>query len=153
MPELVVPPVRSFRFWAVRLAVLAVAVAVGLAGNSLVAAHLASIQELAKTDVLAARAQLAFVLQGMAVGLFGGIAALGVWLAGLGRRGMALAQFPPPGMVGWGTARVHTGAVGRRAARFAFALALLLVAASLAGGALTWWMAVRLLACRAGAAG
>jgi hypothetical protein len=83
------------------------------------------------------------------LGLFGLTAALGVSVITTSLRGLRLAHFPPPGVWAWGGARTVTGSAARRFAYVGVLLGSVLVACSLAGGAVTWQMAERLLACRA----
>jgi hypothetical protein len=146
-----VPPslVRSPRFWAVRLGVLAAAVAVGLALQSVVAARLAAIQALANDDVLRARAELAGLLRVGAVLLFGLTGATGASIALSSRRAVVEQRFPPSGIWSWGAARVQTGPTAVRFARVGIALGVLLVLLSALAGGLTWHIAAVLLACRA----
>ena len=73
----------SPRFWITRVAVLALAIALGLWLQGRMADYLASLQTLAQHDVIEARARLARVFQGMAVGLFGGTGLLGAYAAAL----------------------------------------------------------------------
>jgi hypothetical protein len=134
-----------------RLLVLAGAVAVGLVAQQLVVAHLVRIEELSRIDMLQARADLALVLEIASVAVFGMTGSVGVSLLITLRRSLALEQFPPPGMWSWGTARrTVTGRAARVYARFGMVLAIVLILASCAGGALTWYMASVLRACRAG---
>lgn len=134
-----------------RVLVIAAAIAIGLALHAVVAARLEQIEELSRRDVVAARAQLAAMLQVVAIGLFGGIAALGCWLVRVSHRSRAVGVFPPPGAWSFGPARRVEGDAARRMATLLRALAIALVGLSIAGGALTWYMAQTLLACRAGA--
>ena len=97
MSNPVAQEMRKSRSWLPRALVLIAAVAIGLALQSLVASHLGAIQRRADSDLLGARAELAFVLQVVAVGLFGSIAALGVWMTVASRRALVLRRFPPPG--------------------------------------------------------
>lgn len=143
------PPARSALY--VRLAVVACAVAAGLALQHVLAARLASIDALAKTDLLAARAQLALIFEVASVSVFGATGAVGVMIAFACRRSLALQQFPPPGRWSWGSAPgVVTGSRAQRLARIGIALGATLVLASAAGGGLLWYMAAVLRACRAG---
>jgi len=134
---------------AARALVLLASVAVGLLLARVLAIRLDAIRALAQVDVIAARAELAFLLHLLAVGVFGSTALLGVALALASRRAMRLAVFPPPGVVRWRSARVVTGPRARPLALLSLALAIALMLASLAGGGLTWYMAGRLLACKA----
>jgi hypothetical protein len=145
------PPtlVRSPRFWAVRLGVLAAAVAAGLALQGVVAARLAAIQALANDDVLRARAELAGLLRVGSVLLFGLTGAVGASIALSSRRAVAEQRFPPSGVWSWGAPHVRTGPTGVRMARVGTALGVLLVLLSALAGGLTWHIAAVLLACRA----
>jgi hypothetical protein len=115
----------------------------------LLGAHLEAIEELARSDVIAARAKLALVLRIGALGLFGPLAAFGVALALACRRALALGRFPPPGLFARGALRVVEGDPARRLAWAMLAAALALFVCSLAAGALSWKLAATLLACRA----
>ncbi|MFI5316474.1 MAG: hypothetical protein ACHQ6T_12295 [Myxococcota bacterium] len=133
-----------------RLGVLAGAVAVGVALQRLLAAHLQSIQDLSRTDMLAARAELARLFELASVCVFGLTGALGVGIVLSSRRSLALLQFPPPGAWSWGSRRVVTGLPARKMALAGVGLGVTLVLASAAGGGLLWYMATVLRACRAG---
>jgi hypothetical protein len=145
-----VQPVRNSRLLRRRLLVLAVAVALGMALHLVAAERLQEIATLAERDPMTARAELAAILHVVAVGLFGLTGTIGLVLGVACRRAVALDRFPPPGAWGLGDARVWTGPAARRIAMVMGALALLLVLCSVAGAAITWVMAERLLACRAG---
>ena len=134
---------------ATRALVLLASAALGLLLARILAIRLDAIRALAEVDVIAARAELAFLLQLLAVGGFGSTVLLGVALALASRRAMRLAVFPPPGVFRWRSARVVTGPRARPLALVSLALAIALTLASLAGGGLTWYMAGRLLACKA----
>ena len=123
--------------------------AVGLLLARVLAIRLDAIRALAEVDVIAARAQLAFVLELVAVGVFGSIAVLGVALGVASWRAMRLEIFPPPGVWTWRGSRIVTGPRARPLALVSLALAIALTLASLAGGGVTWYMAERLLACKA----
>jgi len=143
--------VRSSRSLRRRLLVLAGAVALGIAAHLATADQLAALASLAQRDPMAARAKLAVVFRVVAVGLFGLTGTLGLVLSFACRRSLAVGRFPPPGAWGFGSGgRVWTGAPARRIALFMAVLAVLLVLCSIAGSALSWYMAERLLACRAG---
>lgn len=145
------PLARPWRPLAVRLLAVAGAVALGLALQQVVAARLAAIQALARTDMLAARAELAVVFRVAAVALFAGIGGLGAAIVLSSRRALAEGRFPPSGALAFGRARqAATGAPALRLARIGIALGALLVACSAAAGGLLWHMAQVLLACRAG---
>ena len=134
----------------VRLGVLAGAICLGLVLQHLLALRLEELDALARTDVLRARAELATLMQVIAVLVFGLTAALGVSLVVSCRRAVAEERFPPPGVWSWGARRVVSGAAARRLARLGVALGALLFAASAAGGGLLWYMAAVVRACRAG---
>jgi hypothetical protein len=143
------PLPRSPRFWIARLAVLAGAVAAGLALQGVVAGRLAEIQALAAEDVVRARAELAGLLRVGGALLFGLTTAVGVSIAASSRRALAEGRFPPSGVWSWGATRVATGPQATQLARVGVGLGALLVLSSVAAGALTWHMAAVLLACRA----
>lgn len=143
-------PLRAgTRSWATRVAVLSGCVALGLALQSVVSAHLESIQALARHDAVQARAELAFLLRAVAIGVFGLTGALGVVMIASCRRAIEAGRYPPPGAWSFGSQGVVTGPRALLLARVNMALAVTLIACSLAGGALTWYAAARLLACRA----
>src|SRR5262245_60638827 len=146
-------PTSRRRAIGLRLAVIAGAVALGLALQQVLGARLAEINALAQSDVIRARAELAGILRGVAVGLFGLTGGLGVAMLAAGRRALAEGRFPPTGAWSIGALRQTTGPRALRLARASIAAAIALVLCSLAGGARTWYRASVLLACRAGAAG
>lgn len=146
-PDVQLPHSRSL---AIRLAVVAGAIALGLALQSLVGARLAAIQELGERDVVAARQQLGAILRVVAICLFGGLTALGGWMTWASWRSLAAGVFPPPGAWGFGSARRLEGAAARRVAGVMLGLAIAVAVLSLVGGGLTWHMAATLIACRAG---
>ena len=133
-----------------QLALFGGAALVGLGMNHLVQAHLATLQALAATDPIAARARFAIEIRVGGLGLFALTGLLGVAIIGAARRGIRELCFPPPGMWSWGGARTVTGAAVRPIALVVAVLGALLIACSLAGAALSWEMGTRLLACRAG---
>jgi hypothetical protein len=134
-----------------RLTAVVVAVALGLVLQQVLMAWLASIDALAKTDLLGARAQLASIFEIASVSVFGLTGAVGVTIVLSCRRSLALEQFPPPGRWSWGNRRaVVTGPRARSLAQVGIVLGVTLVLASAAGGGLMWYMAVVLRACRAG---
>ena len=145
-------PASRRRAIGIRLAVIAGAVALGLALQQVLGARLAEINALAQSDVIRARAELATILRVAAVGVFGLTGGLGVAMFLSGRRALAEGRFPPSGAWSFGAMRQATGPQALKLARLSIALAALLVVCSLAGGALTWYMASVLLACRSGAA-
>jgi hypothetical protein len=132
-----------------RLLVIALALALGGVAYLALGDYLTSLSSLAETDVVAARAKLAVVFQALALGLFPLTGGLGVFLVAACRKSFALDRFPPPGAWGFGATRVFTGAAARRVAFAMLVLAIALVLCSIAGAALSWVMAERLLACRA----
>ncbi|HTO52878.1 MAG TPA: hypothetical protein VMR50_05775 [Myxococcota bacterium] len=115
----------SGRALAARLALLALALVLGLGGALWMRHYLAQIQEYAKTDLLGARAWLARSIQMGSLFVFGSSAAVGVGVILSARR------------------RPNLRWVG-------FVLGGVLVAASAAGAGLSWYMAAVLKACRAG---
>jgi hypothetical protein len=137
------------RSWATVCATLALAVVLGLALQHVLRERLDEIQALARHDVIRARAELAGILRAVAVGVFGSTGALGIAIFASGRRAVREERFPPSGVWSWGSARIVTGPRARAMARAAMGLALALVLLSFAGGALTWYIASVLLACRA----
>jgi hypothetical protein len=138
------------RALASRLLVVAGAVAVGLALQQALAARLGAIAELAETDVLAARRDLAVVFEVAAIALAAGIGGLGAAIALSCRRALAEGRFPPSGALAFGRARVPlTGPPAQRLARIGLALGAALALCSLAAGGLLWWLARTLLLCRA----
>ena len=142
-------PTPRIRLLVPRLAALALAVALGLILQRVVAARLQEIQALASQDVIRARAELAALLRVGGALLFGFIAATGLAIVASARRALATGQFPPPGIWSWGTRRVTTGPRARTLARTSLVLGAMLVACSAAGGGLVWYVASVLLACRA----
>jgi hypothetical protein len=138
------------RSLAVRLAVLALAVAVGLALQHVLSEYLERIQTLSQTNMLEARAALARVFELAAVAVFGLTGMIGVLVTLSSRRSLALERFPAPGPLSWGTRRVFTGPPARKLARVGIGLGITLVLASAAGAGLMWYMAAVLRACRAG---
>lgn len=137
------------RAWARLLATLALALTLGLALQHVVQGRLAAIQSLASHDVIRARSELAGMLHVVAIGVFGTTGALGILLFVASRHALREERFPPSGRWSWAATRVVTGPQARTLARTAMALALALVVLSAAGGALTWYVAGVLLACRA----
>lgn len=131
------------------VATLALAVALGLALQHVLQTRLAGIQALADQDVIRARIELAGMLHVVAIGVFGTTGALGILLFIAGRHAHREGRFPPSGRWSWTSTRVVTGARARTLARVGMGLALAIALLSLAGGALTWYVASVLLACRA----
>jgi hypothetical protein len=132
-----------------RLALLALAIALGLFLQRVVMARLEEIQALSNQDVLRARAELAAFLRVGSVLLFGFVATTGLAIVASARRALATGQFPPPGIWSWGTRQIATGPRARTLAKTGLVLGALLVACSAAAGGLVWYMASVLLACRA----
>jgi hypothetical protein len=141
--------VRNRRFWATRAALIVGAMALGLVLQHAVASRLAEIGNLAHVDVIRARMELAQILRIAAVAVFGLTGGTGLALLASSRRGLVEERFPPAGIFSWGAARIVTGPAARRLARVSLGLAVVIVACSAAGGALTWYMASVLLACKA----
>lgn len=141
--------VRNGRLRASRLLVLAAAVAIGLALQAPLTRYLESLQALAATDPMRARAALAQLFRFPMLGLFAVTGGLGVHLVATSRRALRLGVFPPPGRSSGGAPRRFEGDAARRVARFLLVLAALLIAASLAGAYVSWQIAERLIACRA----
>lgn len=139
----------SWRHWAPRLLVLAGAVAAGLALQTVIRARVDGIQALAASDVIAARAQLAHLLQVVGGGVLAITTAFGVALFVAARRAVATAVFPPPGVWSWGAPRTVTGPRAVTFGRLMLALAAALVACSLTGLGMVFFIAQRLLQCRA----
>lgn len=140
---------RGRRFWATRALTLAGALALGLLLQHGLAARLEALQSLAREEPVRARAELAFLLRVVGSGVFGFTGVLGMAMIEACRRAIEAERFPPPGAWSWSAARIVTGPRARRLALAAMGVAVTLVACSIAGGALTWHMAARLLACRA----
>ena len=145
------PPAARRVSW-VHLVALLGAIVVGLALNHAVPVHMVTLETLAATDPIAARSQLAGEIRVGGLGLFALTGLLGVSIVLAARRSLTELRFPPPGMWSWGGARTVTGPGVRPVAFVVAFLGVLLVLCSLAGGALSWEMGARLLACRAGVA-
>ena len=144
-------PLRSRYVLQVRIAAVIAAVVLGLVAQRLLSTYLWQIQELAETNVLQARAALALVLEIASVVVFGLTGSVGVGILFSSRRSLALEQFPVSDLWSFGSRRRPvTGPRARRLAQLGIALAVLLILASCAGGALTWYIAAVLRACRAG---
>jgi hypothetical protein len=143
------PGPRSARFLGSRFVVLAAAVGLGLALQSVVARRLSEITALAETDVLAARAQLAALLRVGGALLFGLTGAIGVSIAVSSRRAIAAGRFPAPGLWSWGARVVATGPAAVRMARVGLVLGAVVAVLSGVAAALVWYIAAVLLACRA----
>lgn len=141
----------AWRELALRLLVVALAIAIGLVLQRWLTLRLAELDELAKTDLLGARAELATLLRLMAVAVFGLTGAVGASVIAACRRALALEIFPPPGRWSWGgRRRAATGPAARRLARVGIGLGASVLALSAAGGGLLWWAASVVAACRAG---
>ncbi len=135
---------------ATRVGIVVAAVAIGLVLNHVLQRHLATLQTLAQTDPIAARAQLALEMRIGGLALFAVTAALGLSIVLASRRTLQILEFPPPGIWSWGAARRVSGPAARPLGWVGIALGAALVVCSVAGGALSWEMGTRLLACRAG---
>lgn len=147
-PEL---PSRAVRALVLRrLLVLGAAVVLGLWLQRILQARLEGIVALSQADMLAARAELAHLLQLVGTAVFGLTGALGIAFAVSCRRPGEALRFPPRGVLSLGATRVTTGPRAQTLTRIGFGLGVVLFAASLAGGALIWYVASVLLACRAG---
>ena len=141
----------SGRAIGMRVALLAGACVFGLVLNHLVQDHLAALQDLARTDPIAARARLATEFRIGGIGLFVLTGSLGAALIAAARHARRDERFPPAGIWSWGATRTLTGTAARHAAVVGFVLGAALIVCSLAGAALSWEIGTRLLACRAGA--
>ena len=126
------------------------AVALGLALQRVLGARLEEIEALAAHDVVAARLELAFLLRVASSLVFGMTAAVGAGMLASSRKALAAGVFPPPGVWSWGARRTVGGPRARTLARVSIALGTLLISCSVAGLALVFYMAERLLACKAG---
>ena len=133
-----------------RIAVVIGAIGLGLVAQQLLLTYLWQIEELSETDLLGARAALARVLEVGSVLLFGLTGSLGVTLLVTLRRGLLLDRFPVSDLWSFGSRRSPSGPGSRTRMRVGIALAIALILASCAGGALTWYIAAVLRACRAG---
>lgn len=133
-----------------RLLVLAGAVALGLALQHVLRQRLDAIVAHSQQDMLAARAELATLIRVVGLGVFGLTGSLGAAMTNACRRPRLAERFPPPGILSIGARRVVTGPLAQSMTRVGLGLGIVLVAASLAGAALVWYMGAVLLACRAG---
>jgi hypothetical protein len=133
-----------------RLALIVVAVGIGLVLQQLLRTYLADIQDEARTDLVGARAELAHVFQAIGIVIFGTTGFVGVSIVLACRRAARDLVFPPPGLMAWGGARQVTGPRARLLAQIGTGLGATLVAASAAGAGVAWYIAAALLACRAG---
>jgi hypothetical protein len=143
------PPSARRAVWH-RIGLLTGAVLLGLALNQLVRHHLVSLETLAATDPIAARRRLASEIRIGGLGLFSLIFALGAWLIPASLRAARDQRFPPPGMWSVGSVRYVSGPLARRSAYVMLVIGMLLTTCAAAGGWLSWEMATRLIACRAG---
>jgi len=143
-------PGAARRLVVARLAVLAFAVAVGLALQGVVTARLEAIDGLSRVEPVRARGEMAALLRLAGAGVFGFTAVVGLSLLAASRRALRLEIFPPPGLWSWGAVRAITGPRARTVARVGVGLSVALVLLSLAAGSLLWYAAGRLLACGAG---
>jgi hypothetical protein len=141
--------VRNPRFWLARVLVLAAALGLGLLLQRVVAERLAAIQTLAERDVVQARAELAALLRIGGTLLFGLTGVTGLSIVASSRRAIAAMRFPPPGIWSWDATRIVSGPRTTMLGRVGVVLGAVLLACSLAGGGLTWYMAAVLLACKA----
>ncbi len=132
-----------------RIALVILAIALGLVLQSLLRRHLAALQVRAVDDAVGARTQLAGELRVGGLALFGLTALLGASLAVTAFHGRRLGRFPPSGSRMWSGTRTLTGVAARRAALAGMVLGTTLLLCSLAGAAITLEMVTRLLACRA----
>lgn len=132
-----------------RLLVLAAAVAIGLALQHALRVRLDAIVELSHGNMLAARAELAWLFRVVGAAVFGLTGALGVVFAVSCRRPSEAQQFPPPGLLSLGATRFTTGPRVQTLTRVGLGIGVVLFAASLAGVVLIWYMADVLIACRA----
>jgi hypothetical protein len=135
--------------WRTRLLLLGGALALGLVFQHLLGARLDAILERSKVDMLAARAELAWLIRGVGVGVFGLTGGLGVVMTHSCRSPGTAERFPPPGLMSLGARHVVTGPTARLMTGVGLGLGLVLLFASLAGAALVWYMGAVLLACRA----
>ena len=140
----------SLRFWGTRLLVMAGAVVLGLWLQQVLGARLATIQEHAAHDVVAARGELASLLRIVGGLVFGGTALVGVAMTLASRRALAAGAFPPPGLWSWGSTRTVTGPRARTLARVWLLLAILVTVLSVTGLGLVFHAARMLLSCKAG---
>ena len=149
MATIAPPPGARWRPLAVRLGVVAGAVALGLALQGVLTARLEAIATLADRDVVAARRDLAFLMRVIALPVLALTAGLGAAIAFSCRRALAEGRFPPAGGRAWGrTAQAMTGLRAQRVARLGIGLGTALFVCSVAAGGLLWWMTYVLLLCR-----
>jgi hypothetical protein len=132
-----------------RLLLLAGAVALGLLLQQVLSARLEAIVVHSKSDMIAARAELALLIRAVGLIVFGMTAALGAAIAWSCRSPRTAERWPPPGVLSYGQRRVVNGPMARTLTGVGLALGLLLLAASAAGAGLVWYVGAVLLACRA----
>jgi hypothetical protein len=139
----------SWRYWSSRLVVMVGAIAIGLALQEALGTWLASIQALAERDVIAARAELAFLLRVVGGGVFAMTGIVGVAMSVASRRAFLAGVFPPPGVWSLGSRNRIVGPRAQMLARVWLGLAAVVTVLSLAGLGLVLYMAEVLLACKA----
>jgi len=147
-----VQPRVDWRSIARRLALLGLAVAVGLFLERRLEARLQELDALGHrsyADLLIARKELARLLQRLAVAVFGATAAVGVAAIAACLKSLRLGVFPAPGTWSWALRHKLTGRQAVLAARVGMGLGATLVLVSAAGGGLLWYMAAVVRACRA----
>jgi hypothetical protein len=132
-----------------RLLLLAGAVALGLLLQQVLSARLEAIVVHSKSDMIAARAELALLIRAVGLIVFGMTGSLGAAIAGSCRSPRTAERWPPPGVLSYGGRRVVTGPMARTLTGVGLALGLGLLAASAAGAGLVWYVGAVLLACRA----
>ena len=128
-----------------RLLLIAGAVALGLGLQHLLGVRLDAIVERSKVDMLAARAELAWLIRGVGAGVFGLTGALGAVMAHSCRSPRLAERFPPPGLMSFGARHVVTGPTARTLTSVGLGLGVVLLLASIAGAALVWYMGAVLL--------
>lgn len=144
-----VPAASPRRVIVLRVIVFLGAVALGLVLQNMLADRLAAIQARSRTEMLAARGELAWLIRSVGCGVFALTLACGASISVSCKRAFAASEFPPPGIWSWGAARVETGPRARRYAKLGMALGCALIALSLIGGGLVWYASAVLYACRA----
>jgi hypothetical protein len=133
-----------------RIGLVVLAICIGLVLQQVLGAYLAHIQDEARTDLLAARAELARVFQVIGIAIFGTTGFVGGSILFACRRAARDEAFPPPGLSTWGGTTRVTGPRARLLARIGMGLGATVVVASAAGAGLAWYIAAVLRACRAG---
>lgn len=150
MESTAMPPRPRSRAILIRLAVVACAIAVGLQLQAVLSERLAEITARAEQDVVAARAELAFLMRAVFFPVLALTAAIGVILMRSARIALREGRFPPAKSRLWrADVRVVIGAPARQRARVALGLGLALVLCSLAAAGLVGWITRVLLLCRA----